>query len=140
MNRIRNYLESLRRKRRRRLTVKENLKIYQKCVKSYANMEVSALKNYEEEKCFNFFALLLQIVSFFTTYAGVAMYFGNIFDLAPLFIALTIQGVLYLTAISAFKPGRRNRKKKLAVLLCTLISVAFSYTGLVTLANSPMTD
>lgn len=140
MNRIGKYMESLRNRRHRQLTVKENLKIYQKCVKSYANMEVSALRNYEEEKFFDFFALLLQIVSFFTTYAGVAMYFGNIFDLAPLFIALTIQGVLYLTAISAFRPGRRNRKRKLAVLLCTLVSVAFSYTGLVTLANSPLTD
>lgn len=140
MNRVGKYMEEKRRRRRRRLTVRENLKIYQKCVKSYADMEVSALRNYQEEKCFNFFALLLQIVSFFTTYAGVAMYFGNVFDLAPLFIALTIQGVLYLTAVSAFRPGRRSRKRRLAMLLCTLISVTFSYTGLVTLANSPLTD
>ena len=103
-------------------------------------METSAVRRYQEEKSFHFFALLLQIVSFFTTYAGVAMYFGNIFDLAPLFIALTIQGVLYLTAVSAFQPGRKNRRKRSALIICTLISVAFSYTGLVTLANSPQVD
>lgn len=140
MNRLQLYIKEKRNRHRRRMTVKENLKIYQNCVKSCANMETSAVRRYEEEKFFHFFALLLQIVSFFTTYAGVAMYFGNIFDLAPLFIALTIQGVLYLTAISAFQPGRKNRRKRWALIICTLISVAFSYTGLVTLANSPQVD
>lgn len=140
MNRLQLYIKEKRNRHRRRMTVKENLKIYQNCVKSCANMETSAVRRYEEEKFFHFFALLLQIVSFFTTYAGVAMYFGNIFDLAPLFIALTIQGVLYLTAISAFQPGRKNRRKRWALIICTLISVVFSYTGLVTLANSPQVD
>ena len=114
MNRLQLYIKEKRNRHRRRMTVKENLKIYQNCVKSCANMETSAVRRYEEEKFFHFFALLLQIVSFFTTYAGVAMYFGNIFDLAPLFIALTIQGVLYLTAISAFQPGRKNRRQRWA--------------------------
>ena len=127
-------------RKKRGNSVKKNLRIYQDCVKSCANLDIFAVHGYEEEKFFHFFALLLQIVSFFTTYAGVAMYFGNIFDLAPLFIALTIQGVLYLTAISAFEPGRKNRRKRAALLVCTLISVGFSYTGLVTLANSPLTD
>ena len=140
MNRIQLYIKEKWNRHRRQMTVKENLKIYQNCVKSCANMETSALRHYEEEKFFHFFALLLQIVSFFTTYAGVSMYFGNIFDLAPLFIALTIQGVLYLTAISAFQPGRKNHRKRWALIICTLISVAFSYTGLVTLANSPKVD
>ena len=140
MNRIQLYIKEKWNRHRRQMTVKENLKIYQNCVKSCANMETSALRHYEEEKFFHFFALLLQIVSFFTTYAGVSMYFGNIFDLAPLFIALTIQGVLYLPAISAFQPGRKNHRKRWALIICTLISVAFSYTGLVTLANSPKVD
>ena len=140
MNRLRSYIQDKWNRHRRRMTVKENLKIYRNCVKSCANMETSAVRRYQEEKSFHFFALLLQIVSFFTTYAGVAMYFGNIFDLAPLFIALTIQGVLYLTAVSAFQPGRKNRRKRSALIICTLISVAFSYTGLVTLANSPQVD
>lgn len=134
------YINKWMEQKSRKMTIKRNLKIYQSCVKSCANLEISAVKHYEEEKFFHFFALLLQVVSFFTTYAGVAMYFGNVFDLAPLFIALTIQGVLYLTAVSAFQPGKKNRRKRVALILCTFISVAFSYTGLVTLANSPLTD
>ena len=137
---IRNKAREVWGKRQQRTAVKSHLKTYQRYVKNFANMETSLLQDYYEENFFKFFALLLQVVSFFTTYAGVAMYFGNIFDLAPLFIAVTIQGVLYMTAISAFKPGKKNHRRKVAMFLCTFVSVAFSYTGLVTLANSPATD
>lgn len=137
---IRNKIREVWERRRQRSAVKNHLKTYQKYVMNFANMETSLLQDFYEESFFKFFALLLQIVSFFTTYAGVAMYFGNIFDLAPFFIAVTIQGVLYMTAVSAFKPGKKNRRRKAAMFLCTLVSVAFSYTGLVTLANSPATD
>lgn len=140
MDSIRRKFKKVWGKRKQHAAVKSHLKTYQRYVKNFANMETSLLQDYYEENFFKFFALLLQVVSFFTTYAGVAMYFGNIFDLAPLFIAVTIQGVLYMTAISAFKPGKKNHRRKMAMFMCTLVSVAFSYTGLVTLANSPATD
>lgn len=116
------------------------LKLYQKTVSRYCIADDSTARDYIREKCCYVFAFLLQAVSFFTTYAGLELYFGGVFFLAPFLITLVIQGTLYTAVVTVFQSGKR----KTAMLLCMTIfacaSILFSYTGLITLYSSPADD
>lgn len=120
-----------------RNSVKEKLKIYQQYTKDLVSIDGSFLRDYYAEKRYKFLAFLLQVVSFFTTYAGVEIFFGDLFDLAPLFITLVIQVGLYSTAVTTNKPGKKSGRGKTVKYLLTCISIIFSYIGLITLASPP---
>ena len=146
-NHIQNRLRSLKayflqliRNKKKDKSIKSKLKIYQQYTKELANIDGSFIRDYYFERVYKFLALLLQVVSFFTTYAGVELFFGNLFDLAPLFITLVIQTGLYITSVTTMKPGKKNPKKKLVMGLLALVSIIFSYVGLATLACPPEHD
>lgn len=116
------------------------LKMYQKTVSQYCIADDSTSRDYVREKCCYGFAFLLQAVSFFTTYAGLELYFGGVFFLAPFFITLVIQGTLYTAVVTVFQ----SRKRRLPMIVCMGVfacaSILFSYTGLITLYSSPARD
>lgn len=124
----------------RRHSAGRKLKIYQKTVSRYCIADDSTARDYVREKCCYGFAFLLQAVSFFTTYAGLELYFGGVFFLAPFFITLVIQGTLYTAVVTVFQ----SRKRKLPMIICMGVfacaSIVFSYTGLITLYSSPARD
>lgn len=124
----------------RRQSCGRKLKLYQKTVSQYCIADDSTAQDYMREKCCYAFAFLLQTVSFFTTYAGLELYFGGVFFLAPFFITLVIQGTLYTAVVTVFQ----SRKRKLPMIICIAVfacsSIVFSYTGLITLYSSPSSD
>lgn len=105
--------------------------------KNLVNIDASFLKDYYWEILFKCLALLLQIVSFFTTYAGVELFFGGLFSLSTLFVTLAIQAGLFITSISVNKPGKKNLRGKFLMIILLAISITFSYIGLITQASSP---
>lgn len=82
-------------------------------------------------------SLLLQIISFLTTYQGADYYFKGIFVLAPLLFAVSVQMVVYFLENSI--RGRRNVTKIMALFLGICCSSYFSYIGIYNNVNSPLT-
>ena len=82
-------------------------------------------------------SLLLQIISFLTTYQGAKYYFKEIFVLAPLFFAIAVQFVVYFLENSI--RGRKNATKMMALFLAICCSSYFSYIGIYNNVNSPLT-
>lgn len=79
--------------------------------------------------------LLLQIISFVTTWNGSRIYLGDIFPHAALFFALAIQATAY-----CFSNALRRERKPLRVLaLCVALccSTYYSYIGIYNSVNSP---
>lgn len=120
--------------------ISNKLKIYQQCTKNLINIDASFLKDYYSENLYKFLAALLQVVSFFTTYAGVELFFGDLFSLSTLFITLVIQIGLFVTSINSNKPGKRNFRDKFLMTILLIVSIAFSYIGLITHVSSPEED
>ena len=88
---------------------------------------------------FHYFTIVttcsLQFISFFTTYSGTKYYFGNIIpffpELAPFIITFMIQGSLVLLSNAMTIRDRINFKKIIALIGMCLISMFFSYTGII---------
>lgn len=79
--------------------------------------------------------LLLQIISFVTTWNGSRIYLGDIFPHAALFFALAIQATAYCFS-NALRRGRKPlRILALCVALCC--STYYSYIGIYNSVNSP---
>lgn len=79
--------------------------------------------------------LFLQIISFVTTWQGAKTYFQEIFFLAPLLFALSIQMVVYFLANSV------RRKATIFMVISLVLSVScstyFSYIGIYNVVNPP---
>lgn len=76
----------------------------------------------------NFWILLIEFVSFFTTYRGLNQLFSALHFVVPLLLAVVIQtAVGYLSAVASNSDATPKQKGLLAVVLC--ISVAFSFVG-----------
>ena len=80
-------------------------------------------------------SLLLQIISFVTTWQGAEAYFSSAFPLAPLLFAVAVQSVVYFTSNSIRrKPGAG---KIIALALALLCSNYFSFVGIYSAVNPP---
>lgn len=80
-------------------------------------------------------SLLLQLISFATTWQGAEAYFSSAFPLAPLLFAVAVQSVVYFTANSVRrKPGAG---KFTALILALLCSNYFSFVGIYSAVNPP---
>ena len=80
-------------------------------------------------------SLLLQIISFFTTWDGAKAYFAATFAYAPLLFALAVQTVVYF-----LENGLRRRPsfgKIVALLMAMCCSSYFSFVGIYNNINPP---
>lgn len=80
--------------------------------------------------------LLLQTISFVTTYQGAKVYIGDIFPLASLFFAIAIQFCVWF--FSNTSKNHKNFFRTGALLAAVCCSTWFSYTGIYTIVNSPL--
>ncbi len=81
--------------------------------------------------------LLLQIISFATTWDGAKVYLDNIFPYAALCFAIAIQATSYFFSNSL---RQKVRPLKLLALFATICcSIYFSYIGIYNSVNSPVT-
>lgn len=85
----------------------------------------------------------LQFISMFTTFRGVHYYFGNITIpkwIAPIIVTLLIQGTLVLLSNTLMYKNKMNKRRYFALFFVCLISIFFSYTGLVNSVIPPNKD
>lgn len=81
--------------------------------------------------------LLLQLISFATTWSGSRIYLGNIFPHAPLCFAIAIQAIAYFFSNSL--RGRISLLKIIALCAAICCSTYYSYIGIYNSVNSPAT-
>lgn len=79
--------------------------------------------------------LLLQSISFATTWSGAKTYFSEVFTLAPLFFALSIQCTVFFLCNSICR--KITFPRIAALILAILCSSWFSYIGIYNNVNSP---
>ena len=80
-------------------------------------------------------SLLLQIISFFTTWQGAEAYFSTAFPAAPLVFALAVQSVVYFSANSIRRKAGAGKIIALFMALCC--SGYFSFVGIYSAVNPP---
>ena len=81
--------------------------------------------------------LLLQLISFATTWDGAKVYLENIFPYAALCFAIAIQATSYFFGNSLRQ--KISPLKLLALLVTVCCSIYFSYIGIYNSVNSPVT-
>ncbi|MBQ7776591.1 MAG: hypothetical protein IJ379_11790 [Lachnospiraceae bacterium] len=81
--------------------------------------------------------LLLQSISFATTWNGAKIYLENIFPYAALFFAIAIQSTAYFFSNSLRR--KASFLKVVAVLTAMCCSTSYSYIGIYNSVNSPVT-
>lgn len=85
------------------------------------------------------FTGLLQFISFVTTYAGFSFYLKSLNSLAPLFLAVVVQGTAYYCMnYSATQKRVGIAKRRVLLYAMILISMFTSYIGVVNLIIKPM--
>lgn len=78
-------------------------------------------------------SLLLQIISFFTTWQGAEAYFSSAFAAAPLLFAVAVQSVVYFSANSIRR--KAGAGKVVALLMALCCSSYFSFVGIYSAVN-----
>ena len=87
------------------------------------------------------FTLLLQIVSFLTTYAGFSFFVKHIHPLAPLFLAFVVQGgVFFLMNAYTSRKHDGNWKRHLLLVFLLLVSTLTSFVGVSNKIQDPTDD
>lgn len=114
--------------------------IFDEVWRSLTQMNCNLARDYQEEHVFMLVAFLLEVVSFFSTYEGNALYFSGLFYEAPLIIALVIQLGLLVSANTTFRHGKKRYATRLIMVLLLIISILFSYTGLYIGNRSPKAE
>lgn len=112
------------------------ISIYQDIVWKAAYAGSPFLKHFLGHRITFAIMAMLQFISFFTTYAGGRFYLEGINELAPLLFALAIQGGLLYYANIFSAAGNKKAKYGVFLAIFTVISIVFSYTGMV-VSNLP---
>lgn len=84
----------------------------------------------------SFVTLLLQLISFATTWDGAKVYLDGVFPYASLFFAIAIQATAYFFSNSLRK--RKSVLKVVALCLAICCSTYYSYIGIYNSVNSPL--
>jgi len=89
------------------------------------------LNSYLNRRAAKIFTLLLQIISFITTYAGFAFFLGTVNPVAPLFMAITVQGgAYYLLNYTSSRKRSGGWKRTLLLMFLISTSTLTSYMGI----------
>ncbi len=122
-----------------KFNINQQIKLYYSCIADFLQSDNSTYKNRVASIFLGIFIFLLQFgISFATTLAGAKLMLGSISPIAPWIFTFVVQGLISILSVNAFQKNR-NRKKYVVVLsFVVLISVFFSYTGIVVAQDSPL--
>lgn len=80
----------------------------------------------------------LQLISFNTTHAGADYYMRNIKKWAPVMFAAAVQGTIVLLSVFRFDSPRHERRRLRFLGAAVVISIAFSYVGIINGTIDPL--
>ncbi len=103
----------------------------QRIVSSILHGHSNLLNSFQSRHIAKLFTFLLQSISFVTTYAGFAFFLGPVNPIAPLFMAITVQGTCFYL-LNYTSSQKRIGGWKRFLLLCILIAISTvtSYMGI----------
>lgn len=104
--------------------------IYRKIIRKASYAGSPFIKYYLSRKATTFVMVCLQIISFFTTFAGAKYYLGNTAPFAPAAFTIAIQFAFFIYATKYSQTERQKKATGFLMVLFCLISATFSYTGL----------
>lgn len=104
--------------------------IYSKIIRKASYAGSPFIRYYLGRKTVLFILFCLQLISFFTTFAGAKYYLGNIMPFAPAAFTIAIQVAFFIFTNRYSQTERRKRATGFLMVLFCLISATFSYTGL----------
>lgn len=81
--------------------------------------------------------ILLQAISFFTTYGGTSYYFSDIGKWVPFVFAFVIQCTVVTFSLRSSDKTRHKFPQKLVLSLAVIVSILFSYVGTINSAIEP---
>lgn len=117
----------------RKREIRKTIKTIKRATLSTKTLALNTAFSYLVKIC----TIFLQVVSFVTTYQGIDYYFGDIFKYSTLFITLVVQGSLLVLANAAVNKQRFTRSRFIMLMVFMVISITFSYTGLMNSHISP---
>ena len=106
-------------------------KLIRKAVSTVLHSHSNLLNTYLNRRVAKVLTLLLQIISFITTYAGFTFFLGTVNPIAPLFMAITVQGgCFYLLNYTSSRKRTGGWKRNFLLGFLLLTSAATSYIGI----------
>lgn len=136
---IKNWYEYVKKRNESKIRVEEQIRTFYSCIAEYLQTDDPLKQNHATFKLIGIAIFLLQfLISFATTLAGAKLIFGSITSYAPWVFTLVVQGLIVVFSQTAFQRNRKRKKFIIALTLCVLVSVFFSYTGIVVAQDSPL--
>lgn len=106
-------------------------KLVRKAVSTVLHSHSNLLNTYLNRRVAKVLTFLLQIISFVTTYAGFTFFLGTVNPIAPLFMAITIQGgCYYLLNYTSSRKRTGTWKRNILLGMLILTSTITSYIGI----------
>lgn len=136
---IKNWYKYVKKRNESKIRVEEQIRTFYSCIAEYLQTDDPLRQNHATFKLIGIAIFLLQfLISFATTLAGAKLIFGSITSYAPWVFTLVVQGLIVVLSHTAFQRNRKRKKFLVALSLCVLVSVFFSYTGIVVAQDSPL--
>lgn len=106
-------------------------KLIRSSVSSVFHSHSNLLNTYSNRKVAKTLTALLQCISFITTYAGFTFFLGTVNPIAPLFMAIVVQGgCYYLLNYAASRKRTGMWKRHILLFVLILTSTVTSYIGI----------
>lgn len=119
--------------------LQDQLNIYYECISTYIQDDNLKLQSGFNGYFIGIAIFLLQFgISFATTLAGANLIFGSVSVYAPFIFTLVVQGLIVFLSNKGFEKNKRSRNMKSGLWVAVIISVFFSYTGIVIGQDSPI--
>lgn len=121
------YYKEYRKEKARERFIK---KLFNKFFNEVLEAKTSPFKALTDNRLSLLTTTILQVVSFFTTFAGIKYYFSNINLVVPYLIASVIQLLVLYLCNTATSKGSQPKGKTLFAIVMICISISFSYVGI----------
>lgn len=136
---VKKFLESLKDKFNAKQFLQDQINIFFECISIYIQNDNLKLQSGFNGYFISVAIFLLQFgISFATTLAGANLIFGSVSVYAPFVFTLVVQGLIVFLSSKGFEKNKRSRKMKSGLWMAVIISVFFSYTGIVIGQDSPI--
>lgn len=125
------YVISLRISKKQEFEEEHSTKIMRRAIKNILTSNSNVMNNYSNRSVNKIFTLMLELISFATTYVGFKFFLGNVSQITPIFMAIVVQGGCYymLNYTSSHKHAGVGKRNSLLILLI-VISTLTSYMGI----------